>query len=165
MPSAERIRQLIDAYADGPRRLDAAVAGVSEQALDFTPGAEHWSIRTNVIHLVDADLVAAARLRYVLAQPGITLVSFDQGVWAGALHYESQPVAPALAMFRAVRASTAELLRRAPAEAWGYAGVNTQSGLQTVERIVEYFDQHLEGHLKTIAKRRQQHAEAVGGRR
>lgn len=165
MPPVERIRQLIDAYADGPRRLEAAVAGLSEHEWDFTPGAEHWSTRTNVIHLVDADLIAASRIRYVLAQPGIALVSFDQNVWATALHYESQPVAPALAMFRAVRASTAEMLRRAPADAWGYAGVNTQSGLQTVESIVNYFVEHLEGHLKTIAKRRQQHAEAVGGRR
>jgi hypothetical protein len=165
MPTVERIQQLIQAYADGPRRLEAAVAGVSEEELNFKPAPEHWSIRENVIHLVDADLVAATRLRYVLAQPGATLVSFDQNAWATALRYSSQALAPAVALFRAARESTADLLRRAPLEAWGYAGVNTQSGLQTVEWIVEHFDQHLDGHLKTIAKRRQQRNESVGGRR
>ena len=165
MPTTERIQQLIHAYADGPRRLEGAVAGLSEEELNFKPGPEHWSILENVVHLADTDLVAATRLRYVLAQPGATLVSFDQNAWATTLQYSSQSAPDALALFRAVRGSTAELLRRAPVEAWGYAGVNTQSGLQTVEWIVEHFAEHVQGHVKTIAKRRQQHAEAVGGRR
>jgi len=165
MPTTERIQQLIRAYTDGPRLLEAAVTGLSDQELRFKPGPEHWSILESVVHLTDADLVAATRLRYVLAQPGSTLVSFDQDAWATALHYSSQALTPALALFRAVRASTGELLRSAPADAWGYAGVNTQSGPQTVEFIVNRFVEHLEGHVKTIAKRRQQYAEAVGGRR
>jgi len=165
MPTTERIQQLIHAYADGPRLLEAAVAGLSDEELNFKPGPEHWSIRENVVHLVDTDLIAAARLRYVLAQPGATLVSFDQNAWATALHYSSQPVRQALALFRAIRESTADLLRHAPAQAWGYAGVNTQYGLQTVEWIVEHFAQHVEGHAATITRRLQQYKETLGGRR
>jgi len=161
----QRTGDLIQAYADGPRLLEAALIGLSDEELHFKPGPEHWSILESVVHLTDTDLVAAARLRYVLAQPGATLVSFDQNAWATALQYSSQSVRQALALFRAVRESTADLLRRAPAQAWGFAGVNTQYGPQTVEWIVEHFADHVQGHLKTIAKRRQQHSEAVGGRR
>lgn len=161
----QRISELIQAYADGPRLLEGAVAGLSDQELNFKPGPEHWSILESVVHLTDTDLVAATRLRYVLVQPGATLVSFDQNAWATTLQYSSQSARQALALFRAVRESTADLLRRAPAQAWGYAGVNTQHGPQTVEWIVEHFAEHVQGHLKTIAKRRQQHNEAVGGRR
>jgi len=159
------ISDLIQAYAGGPRLLEAAVAGLSDEELNFKPGPEHWSILENVVHLTDTDLVAGTRLRYVLAQPGAALVSFDQNAWATALHYSSQALTPALALFRAVRASTGELLRSAPVDAWGYAGVNTQYGLQTVEWIVEHFAEHVQSHVTTIARRRQQYKEAVGGRR
>lgn len=155
-----RIDALIQAYAGGPRLLETAVAGIPDDELHFTPGPEHWSIHENVIHVADCDIVAAARMRYVIAEPGATLVSFDQGKWAKALDYRSQPLGEALTLFRAVRASTAAVLRRAPAEAWEQVGINTEAGPQTLEWLVEHFADHVAYHLRTIAKRRAQYAEA-----
>ena len=43
------------------------MAGLSEEERRFKPGAEHWSIHENVVHLADTDLIAASRMRYVLA--------------------------------------------------------------------------------------------------
>ena len=160
MLSASRISELILAYADGPKRLEAAVAGVPKEVLDFKPAPEHWSIRENVAHLADTDLVAAARLRYILADPGATLVAFDQNKWATALGYASRSVEGSLGLLRAVRESTAEVLRQAPAEAWEYAGAHTELGQQTVEWIVNHFAEHLAGHTATIAKRQDQYAAA-----
>jgi uncharacterized damage-inducible protein DinB len=157
---SRRTEGLIQAYADGPRLLEAAVAGIPEQELHFTPGPGHWSIHENVIHVADCDVVAAARMRYVIAQPGATLVSFDQEQWAKALDYRSQPLDRALTVFRAIRASTAAVLRRAPAEAWEQIGVNTEAGPQTLEWLVEHFADHVPYHLRTIAKRRAQYAAA-----
>lgn len=156
------ISDLVQSYADGPRLLDAAVAGLSNEELRFKPGPEHWSILENVFHLADADLVAAVRLRFVLAQPGATLVGFDQNLWAKTLHLSSRSSRGALALFRAVRESTAELLRSAPAEAWEHTGLHNESGPQTLEWIVRHFTEHLPGHLNTIAKRRRQYKEARG---
>ncbi len=160
MLSASRISELVLAYADGPKRLEAAVAGVPKDVLDFKPAAEHWSIRENVAHLADTDLVAATRLRYILAHPGATLVAFDQNTWATALGYASRSVEGSLGLLRAVRESTADVLRRAPAEAWEYAGAHVELGPQTVEWIVNHFAEHLDGHLATITKRRDQYAAA-----
>ncbi len=158
----QEISNLLREYADGPRLLEAEVAGLSEEELRFKPGPEHWSILENVFHLADTDLVAAARLRYVLAQPGATLVGFDQNLWAKRLHQSSRSLHGALALFRAVRDSTAELLRSAPAEAWEQSGLHNESGPQTLEWIVRHFTEHVPGHLNTIAKRRRQYEEARG---
>ena len=160
MLSASRISELLQAYADGPRLLEAAVAGIPNDVLHFTPGPEHWSIHENIVHIADTDLIAAARLRYILAHPGATLVPFDQNKWAKALDYSSRSLEGSLALFRAVRESTAEVLRRAPAKAWEYAGAHTELGSQTVEWIVNHFAEHLQGHLATITKRREQYAAA-----
>lgn len=163
MPEAQRINQLIEAYADGPRLLEFAVAGLSEEERRFTPGADHWSIHENVVHLADTDLVAAARMRFVLAQPGKPLVAFDQNHWAKALAYASQPFDAALELFRATRASTAEVLRGAPANAWGQSGLHTENGPQTLEWIVEHFVEHVQRHVRTIATRRRQYEETRRG--
>jgi len=160
MLTAQRVSELIQAYADGPRLLAAAVASVPREVLDFKPAPEHWSIRENVAHLADTDLVAAARLRYILAHPGATLVAFDQNKWATALGYASRSVEGSLELLRVVRESTADVLRRAPAAAWEYAGAHTELGPQTVEWIVNHFAEHLQGHLATITKRRDQYAAA-----
>lgn len=157
MLTAQRINELIGAYADGPGLLESAVAGISEDERHFKPGPEHWSIHENVVHLADTDLVAAARMRYVLAEPGKPLVAFDQNHWARAMDYASQPFEAALALFRATRASTAEVLRHAPADAWGQSGLHSENGPQTLGWIVEHFADHVQHHVRTIATRRRQY--------
>ncbi|HLJ61630.1 MAG TPA: DinB family protein [bacterium] len=162
MPTPERIAELIRAYADGPRLLEAAVAGIPRDELAFRPGPGHWSIHENAVHVADTELVAAVRMRFVLAEPGATLVGFDQGRWAQTLGYASASLDAALTLFRAVRAPTAELLRQAPAEAWTQTGRHTEAGLVTLEWLVEHFADHVPYHLKTIAKRRGQYAASHG---
>jgi hypothetical protein len=160
MTTNSRASNLIRSYAEGPRLLEAAVADISPDELRFTPGPEHWSIHENVVHVADTDLVGATRMRYVLAEPGATLVSFDQDKWARALDYRSQSIGGALALLRAVRAVTTDMLWGAPAEAWEQVGMNTEAGPQTLEWLVEHFADHVHYHLRTIAKRRSQYAQA-----
>ena len=160
MATAQRINELIQAYADGPDRLESAVAKISEDERRFKPGPEHWNIHENVVHVAECDLIAATRIRYVWAEPGKPLVAFDETYWARTMDYSAQSFEGSLALLRAVRASTADMLRRAPAEAWGQSGMHTELGPQSLEWIVEYFINHLQYHLRTIAKRHRQYAEA-----
>ncbi len=161
MTASSRIQALINAYAEGPRLLEAAVAGLTQDELCFRPGPEHWSIHENVVHVADTDLVGATRMRYVIVQPGSTLVSFDQNAWARVLDYGAVSMPQSLALLRAVRATTVEMLGRAPAEAWEQIGINTEAGPQTLEWLVEHFAGHVHYHLRTIAKRRTQYGQAT----
>lgn len=160
MLTARRITELIQAYTDGPGLLESAVGEISEEERRFKPGPEHWSIHENVVHVAECDLIAATRIRYVWAEPGKPLVGFDETRWARTMGYSEQSFEGALALLRAVRASTTDMLRRAPAEAWEQSGMHTELGPQTLEWIVEYFVNHIQYHLRTIAKRRRQYAEA-----
>jgi DinB superfamily len=164
MPTAQRIRELLDAYSAGPRILEEAIAGIPDPERRFSPGPGHWSIHENVVHVADTDLVAATRIRYVLAQPGSLLIGFDQERWAAVLDYRAQPIDEALDQFRAIRRTTTDFLRRAPAEAWEHTGVHTEQGLISLEWMVDHFADHVHYHLRTIAKRRGQYAEARAAR-
>lgn len=161
MTTSGRIQDLVRSYAEGPRLLEAAVAGLSRDELRFTPGPEHWSIHENVVHVADTDMVAAVRMRYVIAQPGSTLVSFDQNKWARVLDYRSLSLNEALALLRAIRSTTTEILQQVPADGWEQVGINTEAGPQTLEWLVEHFADHVHYHLRTIAKRRAQYAQAT----
>lgn len=133
---------------------------ISEDERQFKPGPEHWSIHENVVHVADCDIVFAERIRRVVAEPGGLLAAIDENQWARALHYPAQSFEASLALLRALRATTADLLRHAPAGAWEQTGMHNEKGPQTLEWIVGYAADHVHYHLRTIAKRRRQYAEA-----
>jgi len=163
MTAPRQIEELIQAYAEGPRLLEAAVAGIAPDEMHFSPGPDHWSIHENVVHVADAELVGTTRMRYVIAQPGSTLVAFDQEQWGRALNYRSHSLDDALAQFRALRRTATGILRAAPVEAWEQMGMHAEFGPLTLEQLVEQFAEHVPYHLRTIAKRRDQYARARRG--
>ena len=162
-----RIESLIAAYAEGTRLLETALAGIPGEELRFTPGPEHWSIHENVIHLADTELVYAARLRYLLAEPAKIPESFAGFQWSRVLDYRSQSLEGALAFFDAIRAATTALLEILPSGAWEKVGLHWEQQAAgpelktlTVAQAVELFADHVHYHLRTIAKRRAQYAQA-----
>ncbi|MGH2452821.1 MAG: DinB family protein [bacterium] len=159
MATTQRINELIHAYAEGPRLLESTVAEISEDERRFKPGPEHWSIHENVVHVADCDLVFAERIRRVLAEPGAPLIAIDENQWARVLDYPAQSFEGSLALLRALRTTTADMLRQAPVEAWAQTGMHSEKGPQTLEWIVGYAADHVHYHLRTIAKRRRQYAE------
>jgi len=165
MLTPARIDALIAAYAEGTGLLETALAGISGEELRFTLGPEHWSIHENVIHLADTEIVYAARLRYLLAEPAKIPESFAGFQWSRALDYRSQSLAGALAFFGAIRAATTALLKTLPPGAWDKVGLHWEQQAAepelrtlTVAQAVELFADHVHYHLRTIAKRRAQYA-------
>src|SRR5687767_2274315 len=65
-----------------PARIGTALAGRSDDDLRWTPAPERWNIAAIVTHLADAEVVAAYRLRMILANPGTPIQAFDQNQWA-----------------------------------------------------------------------------------
>jgi len=167
MLTSARIDALIAAYAEGTRLLETALAGISGEELRFTPGPEHWSIHENIIHLADTELVYAARLRYLLAEPAKIPESFAGFRWSRALDYRSQSLEGALTFFGAIRAATTAFLKTLPPGAWDKVGLHwdqqdAEPALRTLTaaQAVELFADHVHYHLRTIAKRRAQFAQA-----
>ena len=55
-PSDADIRQAIDAIAEAPARLRAAVAGLSAEQLDTPYRPDGWTVRQVVHHVPDSHL-------------------------------------------------------------------------------------------------------------
>jgi len=149
MTPTER-EKLIQQYADGPRRLGEALARVPAAARTWRPAPGEWSVHEVICHCADSETTAYSRIRYVLAEKEPVIVGYDQEEWARRFDYHALPLEPALAAVASVRAVTAALLRRLPADAWTRKARHTESGEYGAEKWLEIYADHLEGHARQI---------------
>jgi len=146
---SERAR-LIQQYADGPARLESALARVPAEALQWRPAPREWSAHEVVCHCADSETNAAARIRYVVCEAEPLVLGYDEAGWATTLDYHGHPLEPALATVRAVRAHTTALIRRLPEEAWAREGRHTESGRYTALDWLRIYADHLDNHARQI---------------
>jgi hypothetical protein len=141
---------LIQRYADGPKRLRAALATVPPAALQWRPPPGEWSAHEIVCHCADSESHASLRIRMLVTEPDPTIVGYDQDGWARVLDYHAHPLDAALAVVDAVRGSTAALLVRLGDEAWSRAGRHTESGPYTAEDWLRIYSAHVHDHAQQI---------------
>jgi DinB family protein len=141
---------LIQQFADGPARLRAALAKVPGDAMQWRPKPGEWSAHEVVCHCADSETNSYARIRYLAAEKEPTIVGYQQDEWARVFDYHTRPLAPALAIVDAVRASTAALIRSFSDDVWRRAGTHTESGRYTAEDWLVIYAEHLEIHARQI---------------
>ena len=158
-PASER-DALIVRYEQGPTKLRDAFARVPKEAWKWRPGPGKWSAQEIVCHCADAEVNAAARIRYLVAEEKPTIVGYDQARWAEKFDYHSARVELALATVDVVRAHTTNLLRRLPEKAWSLMGTHTESGAYGAMDWLRIYAEHLEKHAgqidRTLAQWRQE---------
>src|SRR5512136_997757 len=145
-------RQLIEKYKDGHRVVTEALKGLKDRDFDIRlPGK--WSIREIVHHLADSEMLAAVRLRRLVAEDRPGIRALDVGGYVRRLFYD-RPPQTSLELFRVVRASTAEILERMTDADWAREGVHSETGRFTAEKWLEVFSQHADTHAEQIQRTR-----------
>jgi uncharacterized damage-inducible protein DinB len=115
------------------------------------PGREGWSVRDVLVHLADAELVRAGRMRFILAaEEALELPSFDEGRWKRRLQYLWRSPEAALALYDALVYSNAELLRQFDARAFERAA-SIDGAPVSVAELVRRGVAHGEEHAGQIA--------------
>jgi hypothetical protein len=142
---------LLARYASAADDLDAAVAGLSDDDLDRVPSDGGWTPRMVVHHCADSESMASIRLRRLVAEDAPKIHGYDEPEWARRLHYD-RPIASSLAVVRAVRAASLELLRSLTPSEWARAGTHSESGPYSVERWLEIYAEHTHEHAEQIRR-------------
>ena len=139
-----------------PTKIADAVNGLSENALDYKPAPEKWSIRQQLAHLADAELMMGTRFRWAAAQPGKGIIAFDQDKFAATAKYQSVPAALSLSTFTAARRWTVDFVRRLSAQEREAAYIqHEERGKETLQRLLTMMAGHDLNHLKQIAELRE----------
>jgi len=146
---ADERKKLIERYRDGYAAVVEALLKITPDELDVKPGPGRWSVRDIIHHLADSEMIAAARLRFLLAQDRPTIQGYDQDEFARRLYYD-RPHEVSLELFRVVRQSTVEILDRLTPAEWVREGTHTEAGPYGVEAWLKTYAEHAHKHARQI---------------
>lgn len=152
MNLAHRI-EFIARYRAGVSAVDDALAGASDEELDAVPAEGGWTPRMVIHHLADSETNSHLRLRKLIAEDDTLIQGYDEALFARRLHYD-RPIEASLAVFQAVRASSAELLDRLEDDDWDRAGTHSESGTYSVSDWLEIYAAHAFDHADQIRRAR-----------
>ena len=138
--------ELVEIYAEGPHAVANALVGV-----DFDVSPEGWTPRQIVHHLADATLVAAVRLRRLLAEDGPVISGYDEAHYAEVLHYE-RPIELSLEEFRTTVASNVQLLNALTEPEWERTGTHDEFGPYSIDLWLERQATHVREHTDQIKR-------------
>ncbi|WP_163859095.1 DinB family protein [Paenibacillus elgii] len=147
-------------FAAGPDRLEAALAGLGEAGLDLARAPGTWSIREQVLHVVDLELAALHKLKFALAGPERGRVyhgnGFSQDAWAAGMRYASRPIRAEVALFRLLREHVLSVCEHTPGEL--ARSVIASGKEETAGRLMKMMAGHANVHIRRIGEIRKQHA-------
>jgi len=146
------LRPVFERFVAGPTLVRQAIDGLDPGTLNRRPPGEDWSIRDIIIHLSDAELVAAVRFRMVLSDEDPRFPPNDEERWKRRLHYLWRDPEAALSVFQQVRFGTAEVLQQCDRAAWERTGLHAEQGPMTLEELLEYYAAHAEDHAAQIRR-------------
>ncbi len=144
---------LLERFASGADDVIDAVAGASDAELGRRPPSGEWSAPEIVHHVADSESMAYIRLRRLIAEDEPIIHGYDEPEWARRLHYD-RPIETSLAVARAVRAASLDLLRSLTPAEWERTGTHSESGAYSVARWLDIYAEHSHEHADQIRRAR-----------
>ena len=151
-------------YAGAVGLIDSALDAIPREAWDWKPGPARWSIREIIVHVADSEANSYIRFRRFVAEPGKTVMAYDEDTWAEALTYQEQDPGIALDLFRLLRRSTTALIRKIPEAAWAHTVQHPENGLMTLDDWLDVYSRHIPEHIRQIKATFEAWREAAAGR-
>jgi len=156
--------RLIERYRAGSDEVERALQAITADELDRRPAEpDGWTAREVAHHLADSEAMAYTRLRRLIADDAPVIHGYDEPVWARRLNYDDRPIEPSLAVVRAVRAASLQLLEALTPDEWSRTGVHSESGPYSVDRWLEIYAGHCHDHADQIRTARGSAAAAAAG--
>ena len=146
MTSEER-SQIIQSYRAGHKALVAALERFPRDMWQFRPAPDRWTIHEIIIHIADSEANSYIRCRRLVAEPGGTVLGYDEVQWARELHYHNQSPEDALELFRWLRHQSYTLIRDLPDSVWSNTVHHTENGVMTMDDWLDTYERHVPEHI------------------
>ena len=147
------IKELAGEYEASTQLFLQLVNSLNESDLDRSD-AEGWTPRQVIHHVADSEAQSYARLRRLVAEPAPIIQGYDEAMWAKdeTLGYTTLPVEHSIAVFRAVRAASLDIIKRLTPDQLELKGTHTEAGEYSLMRWIETYTRHGNDHAEQIKK-------------
>jgi len=140
----------IESYGRAHQTLVAALAEFPGEMWQFRPAQERWTIHEIIVHIADSEANSYLRCRRLLAEPGSSVLGYDEAQWARALHYHDQSVGDALELFKWLRHKSYTLVRDLPEAAWANTIDHSENGVMTMDDWLDVYERHIPEHIEQM---------------
>jgi uncharacterized damage-inducible protein DinB len=143
----EERKRKIESYGNAYQELAAALERFPQEMWQYRPAAGRWTIQEIVVHIADSEANSFVRCRRFIAEPGSSVLGYDENQWARALRYHEQAPEVALELFRWLRHASYLLVKDLPAETWANTVHHSENGQMTMDDWLDVYERHVRDHI------------------
>ncbi|HKZ18989.1 MAG TPA: DinB family protein [Acidimicrobiia bacterium] len=135
-------------------QIEATIADAGEH-LHTTPAPGEWSVWGCLAHLVDAEIAASGRYRWILTNDRPNLPGYDQDLWVEKTHSPDESIDQLLAIWQPLRQANLRLWNASSLAERERVGLHQERGPESYDltfRMIAGHDRfHLDQMRNTIA--------------
>lgn len=144
-------RDPADVLAEGPDAARRLVAEAGD-ALRVRPEPGEWSVIECVAHLADAELIIAARMRWIAAEDEPDIAPYDQDLWVTQLRQVDEDADVLLDAYAANRRWNLAFWQRLPVADRARFGLHRERGPESIELTFRLAAGHDLVHLEQASR-------------
>jgi uncharacterized damage-inducible protein DinB len=150
-PSTEQQKaDFLNAIAQTPAQLRAAVEGLSEAQFDTPYRADGWTVRQVVHHVPDSHLNSYVRFKLALTEDEPIIKTYAEDRWAQLADTKATPIEVSLTMLDSLHDRWVRLLRSLSPEDWKRTFRHPDLGAMTLEKTLALYAWHGRHHVAHI---------------
>jgi hypothetical protein len=144
--------QKIEAYSNAYPVLVEALRRFPQEMWQFKPSRRDFSIHEIIVHIADSEANSYTRCRRCIAEPGRSVMAYDENLWAQALAYSEQSAEESLELFKCLRRSSYHLIRNLPEHLWSNTIDHPENGVMTLNDWLNIYERHIPEHIEQMEK-------------
>jgi hypothetical protein len=153
MTSAQKLSR-IQAFLEGADAFDD-VLSFPPALLTFRPTTDAWTIHEHVVHFVESDIASFHRYRKAVAEPGGSVVGYDEEAWTPALNYHATSLTDSVALLKLLRKIAGAHLRTLVDHDWtAITYTHSTNGAVNLEQWILTYIDHVRFHRELIERNR-----------
>ena len=148
----EERKEKIESYSMAHARLVAALGRFPRAMWQYRPEPDRWTIHEIIVHIADSEANSYIRCRRFLAEPGSSVLGYDEERWARELRYHDRSADDALELFRWLRGASHALIVDLPESAWSNTVHHSENGVMTLDDWLDTYERHIPEHIAQMQR-------------
>jgi hypothetical protein len=116
------------------------------------PAPGEWSVAELVGHLLDSEIVTAARYRWILAHDRPSLIGYDQDLWVERLRHRDDDPEEMLVLLDALRRANIGLWARTSPDERARVGIHAERGPESFDLLFRLSAGHGSFHMAQMRR-------------